>query len=73
MRLNITFPIGVTCAPFDIPIMDDMLSEDNETFNIVIMEESLPFGIILDDPDNTTVTIVDNDCKYIVKLLFSIF
>ena len=65
MRLNITFPIGVTCAPFNISLIDDVLSEDNETFNISILEESLPFGVILDDPDKTTVTIVENDCKYI--------
>ena len=65
MILNITFPIGVTCVSFNISLIDDVLSEDNETFNITILEESLPFGVILDDHDKTTVTIVENDCEYI--------
>ena len=61
--MNVTFPVGVTCASFDIPLIDDVLSEGDETFNIVILEESLPFGVTLDDA-NTTVTIIENDCKY---------
>ena len=60
--LNVTFPVGVTCASFDIPLIDDTLSEGNETFNIVILEESLPFGVTRDDA-TTTVTIIENDCK----------
>ena len=67
MAINVTFPVGVTCAPFDIPIIDDTLSEGNETFDIVILEDSLPFGVVFDDADkSTTVTIIENDCKYIV-------
>ena len=61
--LNITFPAGTTCAPFDIPIVDDILSEANETFTISIINSSLPFGLKLEGPDNAVLTIVDNDCK----------
>ena len=65
VTINVTFPAGTTCAPFDIPIVDDILSEANETFTVSIMNSSLPFGIHLEGPDNAVLTIVDNDCKYI--------
>jgi len=69
MMYNVTFPAGVTCASFDIPINDDMISEDYETFDITIMELSLPYGVILGGTDKATVTIVDNDSKQINLLL----
>ena len=64
--LYITFPAGTTCAPFDIPIIDDIHSEANETFTVSIMNSSLPFGLRLEDPNNAVLTIVDNDCKCIL-------
>ena len=64
---NITFPAGVTCASFDVPIINDVLSEIDETFDIIIMRDSLPFGVILSDQDRTTITIDDNDGKGIAK------
>ena len=63
VTLDITFPAGTTCAPFDIPIVDDILSEANETFTVSIINSSLPFGLKLEGPDNAILTIVDNDCK----------
>ena len=65
-KLHITFPAGTTCAPFDIPIVDDNFSEANETFTVSIINNSLPFGLKLEDPDNAVLTIVDNDCKCIL-------
>ena len=60
--LNVTFPAGATCASFDVIIINDELSEKDEQFDIVIMKNSLPFGVTAGD--KTTVTIEDNDCKY---------
>ena len=60
-KLNITFPAGVTCSSFDVPIIDDELSESNETFDIAIVKESLPYGVVFGDTERTTVTIADND------------
>ena len=63
MIYNVTFPTGATCASFVVPIIDDAISESNETFDIIIMETSLPFGVKLDDSNRTRVTILDNDGK----------
>ena len=60
--LNVTFPAGATCASFDVTIINDELSEKDEQFDIVIMKNSLPFGVTAGD--KTTVTIEDNDGKY---------
>jgi len=59
----VTFPAGVTSVTFDIPINDDSILEDNENFMLTIDQPSLPEGVIVDEPDETTVTIVDNDGK----------
>ena len=60
-KLNITFPAGVTCSRFNVPIINDELSENDETFYIIIMDKSLPYGITIGDHGTTNVTIVDND------------
>ena len=62
---NVTFTTGATCAVFNIPIHDDMLSENDEMFNVAIMERSLPYGIELGGYHRAVVTIVDNDSKYL--------
>ena len=57
----ITIPAGSTMVPFDISIVDDsILLEDNEKFNITIMEESLPLNVMPGDPSTATVTIIDD-------------
>ena len=60
-----TFPAGVTCASSDtsIPITDDVISENDEIFNINIVKISLPFGVKLGDVNKATVRILDNDSK----------
>ena len=60
---NVTFSTGATCAVFNIAIHDDMLSENDETFNIVIMERSLPYGIEVGNYHSAVVAILDNDSK----------
>jgi len=71
MVYNVTFPTGATCASFDIPISDDSDPEDNETFDITIMELSLPYGVERGGTDKATVTIVDNDSKWLHNYMYT--
>ena len=71
-RLNITFPAGVKCAPFDIPIINDDKSENDETFSVEILRNSLPFGVNLGEQDKADVTIIDNDCKFKIIVIITI-
>ena len=52
----------MTSVPFDIPIINDMILEDDENFTITI-DPSLPTGVTVGTPDQATVTIVDEDSK----------
>ena len=63
MRYLVTFPAGTNCSSFDIPIINDALSEDDESFSVTILEMSLPFGTRLGDSNMTEVVIVDNDSE----------
>ena len=60
---TVTFPAGMTSVPFDIPINDDGILEDDENFMITIDPNSLPTGVTRGDPDQATVTIVNDDSK----------
>jgi len=60
---TVTFPAGMTRVPFDVPIIDDNTFEGNETFMLTIDSSSLPSYITAGDPDEATVTIVDDDRK----------
>ena len=55
---------------FDIPIIDDNILEENETFRVTINSDSLPLGLTLGSIYETTVTIVDDECKlnYVANL-----
>ena len=55
------FTAGMTTAPVDVPIIDDNTSENNESFDIVIDQLSLPNRVSAGNPDQVTVTIVDDD------------
>ena len=65
---NITFPAGVTCSSFNIPIKDDKKSEGDEQFTITIMEESLPYGVTLGENTTATATIIDNDSELVIYI-----
>ena len=64
---TVTFPAGQTTATFDVPINDDDILEGNENFILTIDPSSLPSDVSVGDPDQATVTIVDNDRKYLVN------
>ena len=60
---TVVIPAGMTNATFEIPITDDMILENNEDFVITINGTALPPGVTPTDPDEATVTIMDNDRK----------
>ena len=60
---TVTFPAGVTSVPFDIPINNDMILESSEDFTLTINPFSVPTGVTVGNPNQATVTIVDDDGK----------
>jgi len=60
------FLAGQVSTLFQIPINDDNTLEDNENFTLTIDISSLPNGVTVGDPVNTTVIIVDDDGKVIL-------
>ena len=52
----------MTNFSFNVRINDDNIFEGNENFILTI--ETLSFNIMVGDPWQTTVTIIDNDRKY---------
>ena len=69
---NVKFEKRKTRAKFCIMITDDEISEMDETFGLTIDSNSLPSGLVVKDPSTVTVTIVDNECKYLCNL-YSIY
>ena len=61
---NVTISAGSTSSSFSIDIINDMIQEDNETFNITIRLLpsclSLSLGI-----SSSTVTIIDDEGMYL--------
>ena len=57
------FPAGLTVTFVDIPICNDIVLEEDETFNISLVSISHPDDVKIGSPDHVTVTIVDNDGK----------
>ncbi|XP_065905004.1 uncharacterized protein [Dysidea avara] len=58
---TVMFPAGVTSVPFDVPIIDDIILEQNEQFGLTIVSSSLPNRFTADNFSEVTVTIIDND------------
>ena len=57
---NVTISAGSSSESFDVDIIDDMIQEDNETFNIAI--RLLPSCLSLSlGTSSSTLTIIDND------------
>ena len=59
---SVTIPAGVMSVPFSTSINDDNILEENENFTLTI-NSSLPTGVMVGNPGQATVTIVDSDCK----------
>ena len=52
---------------FDVPIIDDNIFENDESFTLTIRGGSLPNGVTRGSISRATVNIVDNDGKYLNK------
>jgi uncharacterized repeat protein (TIGR01451 family) len=61
----ISIPAGQTSATFALPILDDMLDEDDET---IVLTLSNPSGAALGDNATLTLTLLDNDAVPILSL-----
>ena len=61
----VQFNAGDSRVSFNVSVNDDKILEGNETFNLTINAFSLPSSITVDNPGQTTVTIVDNDGKFV--------
>ena len=63
---NITFPAGDTSVSFNVTINDDNMLEYNEEFILYINITSLHnnFTVTEGIPNNTEVTIIDNESKF---------
>ena len=59
---SVTFAAGVLNVPFNISTNDDNIFEKNENFTLTI-NSSLPTDVMVGNPGQATVTIVDNDCE----------
>ena len=56
-----TIPAGQISVPFDVPINDDNVFEENEEFFLTTDQSSSLNGVIIGSPNVTVVTILDND------------
>ena len=61
---NVTISAGLTSSSFNIDIINDMIQEDNETFNITI--RLLPSCLSL-GASSSTVMIIDDESKDIIQ------
>ena len=60
---NVVFPAGENVTVLNIPINDNNVVEGNKTTSFYIDQSSLPSGITIDDHNQTTVTMIDDDCE----------
>ena len=65
----VIFPAGVTTAPVIVMIINNNQLENNETFNLIIDSSLLPSNII-SHPSQATVTIIDDDSKCTVVVVY---
>ena len=60
----VTFPARDKQVIFVISITNDDIVENTESFTLSINPSSLPQGVTVSDPSQTTVTIIDDDSEY---------
>ena len=63
---SVIFPAGSTKENFSIPIRDDDIYENDETFflTLVIPQPAQNIGVTRGDPFMATVTIIDDDGEF---------
>ena len=60
---TVTFIAGQTSASFNVPINNDNILENAETFNVTIIQTSLPDRVSGVDPIEAAVVIANDDGK----------
>ena len=63
---NVTFPANVTVGVIDIPVCDDIVLEEDESFNISIISQSLVDNVTVGSVDQAMVIVVDDDRKFCI-------
>ena len=58
-----TIPAEQISVPFDVPINDDNVFEENEEFLLTIDQSSSLNGVIIGSPNVAVVNMSDNDGK----------
>ena len=61
---SVTFLAGETRRSFNVTITDDTVGEENEIFFLSIDQSLPPSSVSIGNHSRTTVTILDNDCKF---------
>ena len=63
----VAFPPGMTTAVISVQINDNALYEsDSLNFTLTIISDDLNNNVIIGETNQTTVTIIDDDCKLCV-------
>ena len=65
---NVTFASGQLYAIANINIINDTEIESDEVFDILIVDSTLPAGVIIGNSSQATVTIVDNDGEFFISV-----
>jgi len=65
---NVTFASGQLYAIANINIINDTEIESDEVFDILIVDSTLPAGVIIGNSSQATVTIVDNDGEFFTSV-----
>ena len=67
MSFQVTIPADDTQGCVEVPVTDDDLAmEGDEVFQISLLEDSLPPGVQPESDEPSTITIIDDDGKFIV-------
>ena len=64
---SITFSAGMTTASFDIIIIDDSFTEENEQFYLTIDPLTLSSDVMFDNLNAAVITIVDDDGELFIN------
>lgn len=62
VMMDLTFNSDNSRGCVEVPITDDNLLEENETFTVTLTTEDT--SAMLGNPTMTTVTLLASDCKY---------
>ena len=58
----------MTHFPFNVSILDDKILEEDENFILSIDPSSLPCCVTIGNYDQATVTILEDECKFIINI-----